>query len=190
MNVYFYKGENKRNIFSELLVKKALELYNIEYDLGRSLEEIDQEKIGRTQKGKPYFNRIPLEFSISHSGNIWVCAMGECRVGTDIQIEKTARTLEIAKRFFTKEESDFVSENGTAAFFQIWSMKEAFVKYTGEGISYGFDKFSVVIDGKVTDSMENPIKCRFQKIELTETLECYICTAKKEKVCKRNICKL
>ena len=190
MNIYFYKGEKNRNIFSELLVKKALKLYNIENDLGLSLTEIDQEIIGRTQKGKPSFNRIPLEFSVSHSGNIWVCAMGEGRVGIDIQIEKTARTLKIAKRFFTKEESDFVSENGIAAFFQIWSMKEAFVKFTGEGISYGFDKFSVVTDGKVTDVIENPIECRFQKIKLTETLECYICTDKKEKIRKRSIYKL
>ena len=187
MNVYIYRAEKNSKVFSEMLVKKALKLYNIEYELGLSLEEVDQDKISRTQKGKPSFTRIPLEFSISHSGNIWVCAMGQCRVGIDVQVEKTARTLEIAERFFTKEESDFVSVNGSAAFFQIWSMKEAFVKFTGEGISYGFDKFSVVIDGKLIDAMENPIKCRFQKIDLTETLECYACSAKKEKVYKINL---
>ena len=178
------------NILSETFTKEALKLYNIEFDLGFSLEEIEQEIIIRTQNGKPFFKSIPLEFSISHSENIWVCAMGSCRVGIDIQIEKSAKTLEIAKRFFNKEESDFVTEYGSKAFFQIWSMKEAFVKFIGKGISYGFDTFSVVVDGKIVDSMENPIKCYFQKIELTEALECYICTLKKEKVHKRNLCKL
>ena len=189
MNIYFYVGEKNSNVLSENFIKKALKLYNIELDLGLSSEKIDQEIICRTQKGKPYFSLIPLEFSISHSKNIWVCAMGSCRVGIDIQVEKKAKTLEIAKRFFTKEESDFVSEYGASAFFQIWSMKEAYVKFTGKGISYGFDKFSVVTDGKLVDAIENPIKCCFQKIELTEELECYICTTKKEKVRKRNLCK-
>lgn len=190
MNIYFHMGENNCNLKSEDFTKKALKLYNIEYDLGFSLEAMEHEVINRTQNGKPYFNQIPLEFSISHSGNIWVCAMGSIRMGIDIQVKKKAKTLEIANRFFSKEESDFVSKYGDAAFFQIWSMKEAFVKYTGKGISSGLDSFSVVADGKIVDVMEHPTKCCFQKIEITEDLQCYICTLKKEKVHKRNLCTL
>ncbi len=181
MNIYYDIGEKSSNIRSEMLIKKSLKLYNIEYNLKLSTEEIEQERVSRTQKGKPFFKRIPLEFSVSHSENIWVCAMGHSRVGIDVQIEKTAKTLEIAKRFFTKEESDFVLLNGASTFFEIWAMKEAFVKFTGEGISYGLDKFTVVQDGKVIDKMENPVKCHFQKIRLIESFSCYACTTENEK---------
>ena len=66
-------------------------------------------------------------------------------------------------------------------------MKEAFVKFTGEGISYGFDKFSVVKEGKLLERMVNPVKCHFQEILLEESFKCYTCTTENEKVHKRNL---
>ncbi|MBK5245850.1 MAG: 4'-phosphopantetheinyl transferase superfamily protein [Peptostreptococcaceae bacterium] len=187
MNIYLYEGEKNKYMPSETMLKKALKLYNIEYAMGLSLEKIDKEEICKTEKGKPYFNRIPLEFSISHSMNIWVCTMGIRKSGIDIQAERAAKIMEIAKRFFATEELEFLIVNGTNSFFQIWSMKESFVKFTGEGISYGLNKFSVVKNGKIIDATEIPIKCTFQKIKVSEHYECYVCSSEKENIWIRDL---
>ena len=190
MNIYIYEGERNQKISSEILIKKVLNLYNIECNMGLSLEEIDKEEICRKEKGKPYFKKIPLEFSISHSGDIWVCVMGNSKVGIDIQMKKPVSAIEIAKRFFTKEESKLIEETDEKVFFKIWTMKEAFVKFTGEGIFYGLDKFSVVKDGKFIDIIESPDQCYFRKIEISKLYECYICLNEIEKTETRNIFRL
>lgn len=181
MKIYLQKGKS-RNVSSEELLRKALKAYSIEYKLDASIQGIETREIQRTGKGKPFIKNFPLEFSISHSGNIWVCAIGKCTVGIDIQIAKPGKTIEVAKRFFTKEEADFIWDNDSKAFFQIWSRKEAFVKYTGEGISYGFDNFSVIVDGELTDELELPVKCHFENIQLMDGYECCVCTKKKQKI--------
>lgn len=186
MNIYLYKGKGK-DFSSEELIVKALEAYNEEYNLGMTAKEIKGVELCRTGKGKPYFKNIDLEFSVSHSGNAWVCAMGSCMVGIDIQLARGAKTIEVAKRFFTKEEADFVSDNDSNAFFRIWSGKESFVKFIGEGISYGFDKFSIIKGGDFSDTLENPVKCHFERVDLLADYECCICTGEKEKIWIREL---
>lgn len=186
MNLYLYQDKLKI-ISSEELLKKALKAYNSEYHLGYSSKEIEEAELYRTERGKPYFKDISLEFSISHSGNIWVCVIGENRVGVDIQVTKTAKTIEVAKRFFTTEEADFITDNDRTVFFQIWSRKEAFVKFTGEGISYGFDKFSVIKDGEINDNLEIPFKCHLERIQLMDDYECCICSEEKETIWIRDL---
>jgi 4'-phosphopantetheinyl transferase len=187
LNIYFFKGERNSNTSSGILLKRALHLYNHEYNLGLTSEKIANEEICKNEKGKPFFNEINLEFSISHSGDIWVCAIGNCRVGIDIQIKKNIKPIEISKRFFAKEESDYVAKTGIEIFFKIWAMKEAYVKFIGEGISYGFDKFSVLKNGELIDMMEPPNQCYFQRIEVSKSYECFICANTKEKNEIRNI---
>ena len=54
--------------------------------------------------------------------------------------------------FFAKEENDYLdrlrgsggAQEVTDAFFTIWTLKEAYAKYTGKGMSEGFSGFSVM----------------------------------------------
>lgn len=186
MNIYIRLGKFEASS-SEELIRKALKDYNDEQKLGLSFEEIEKEEILRTEKGKPYLKNISLDFSVSHSGKAWVCALGNCKVGIDIQMAKDAKTIEVAKRFFTKEEADFITGNDSKSFFQIWTRKEAFVKYIGEGISYGFDKFSVIKNGEFNDNLVLPVKCHMEKIEIVDGYECCICTKEKENIWIRNL---
>ena len=71
-------------------------------------------------------------------------------------IENTRKcNLNLAKRYFHHEEYIYLSslpkEEQDEAFTKIWTLKEAFVKCTGEGIAGGFNKFSVIVDSSTID---------------------------------------
>ncbi|MDI9241453.1 4'-phosphopantetheinyl transferase family protein [Fusibacillus kribbianus] len=105
--------------------------------------------------GKPYFPAQPdLHFSISHSGDWWLCALSETPIGVDLQEhtknrgeeEETAaaRYGRMAERFFHPSEALWVCKNRYERFFMVWAAKESYVKYTGEGIGDSFGQFSVI----------------------------------------------
>lgn len=94
-------------------------------------------------KGKPLCQGI--SFSLSHSYDKVVCAIGEIDVGCDIEkIRKAPRSG--MHRFFTEEERAFltVAEDWDKAFFSLWTKKESYVKMTGEGLIKTLTDFSVL----------------------------------------------
>ena len=101
--------------------------------------------------GKPALgkNFTGLNFNVSHSGNIALYAVTCGReVGIDVeQIRPDFAEEPIAKRFFSPAEvavfSDLAAHEKKEAFFSCWTRKEAFIKATGKGVSFGLDKFDV-----------------------------------------------
>lgn len=87
--------------------------------------------------GKPQIVNIPKKFNLSHSGDYVVCAVGDGEVGADIQkwVPYKERT---AERFFAPTEWKLLQElpasQRTELFYRLWSRKEAYGKYTGQGI--------------------------------------------------------
>lgn len=103
----------------------------------------------RTRKGshgKPYFPDLPwLHFSVSHSGEYWACAMASTEVGLDLQMHTRGRKEQISARFFHPWENEYLRSCGYEGFFDIWSAKESYVKYTGQGIDENFAAFSAAL---------------------------------------------
>lgn len=94
---------------------------------------------------------IALNFSLSHSGNMIICAVACFNIGADCQkknIRDVKSCKKIAKRFYTLEEITFLDSLNDDAlfidnFFKIWVKKEAYIKYTGKGLAEGLRTFSV-----------------------------------------------
>lgn len=89
----------------------------------------------RGENGKP-FVELPICFNLSHSGDFAACAVHERPVGVDIEVlrEIPART---ARRVCTARELDSLYEGGafdSARFLQVWTAKEAYLKYLGCGL--------------------------------------------------------
>ena len=105
--------------------------------------------IERAPKGKPYFRNLPdLHFSVSHSGDVFVCAFSDAPVGVDIQEYKkrpdeSERCRKIAARFFHFDEVDALDADTVSAFYNIWTAKESYVKFTGDGIEGDFSAFCI-----------------------------------------------
>ncbi|HEB28986.1 MAG TPA: 4'-phosphopantetheinyl transferase superfamily protein [Porticoccus sp.] len=106
------------------------------------------------EHGKPELTHSPqpLRFNLSHSGDYVVCAVSwQKDVGLDIEyIERKNDVLAIADRFFSKPElTDLFalpSARQEDRFFDYWTLKEAYMKAHGQGISLGLGNFSFKLD--------------------------------------------
>ncbi len=120
--------------------------------------------------GKPYFSEnylgenADLFFSLSHSGNYVLCALAHEEVGADIQkipeveMKKTERERNIAERFFAKRERLWYQDAGEEVcrerFYRIWAGKEAYIKWTGNGLTEGLSSFEVDPDKGMVNNGE------------------------------------
>lgn len=127
------------------------------------------------QNGRPYFQDSDIKISISHSGDIWLCVLGEYEAGIDIERVADRDYIKIAQRFFTEAESLFVIRNGADGFFRLWARKEAYVKYTGLGISFGLGSFSLSDGNALADSYNDVI---FKEIDFGKDFKCAVCATK------------
>ncbi len=89
--------------------------------------------IHETPSGKPYLDGGPC-FSVSHSGEYWLCAVSERELGIDIERVTARRTRLIAERMFPLPDALYARRDETS-FFRVWCAREAYAKYTGLGLS-------------------------------------------------------
>lgn len=70
----------------------------------------------------------PRFISISHSGNLVLCACSQQRIGIDG--EELAPAPDIPDGFFTSEERRWIERQSdpTLAFFRLWTRKECYIK--------------------------------------------------------------
>lgn len=102
--------------------------------------------VRRDANSKPSLRSGAPEFSVSHSGDYWSCAVSRGVVGLDIQLHTPCDCEKIARRFFTPEEQTYLRERGEVGFFELWTAKESYIKWRGSGLDE-LRAFSVVRGG-------------------------------------------
>lgn len=96
-------------------------------------------------RGKPYLrDRDDRFFSLSHTGDWVFCALSNSEVGLDAQIRTDGKPA-VIQRHFTQQEQEWlnVQSDKANAFTRLWTMKEAYVKFTGFGLVLPLSSFSV-----------------------------------------------
>lgn len=97
--------------------------------------------------GKPVLESGTLGFSVSHSGQLWACAVHTGQVGLDVQLQDLNRPLDaMARRIFTPQELDYYRQH-PRDFYRQWCAKEAWIKYLGETLAAGHGRHSMVEGG-------------------------------------------
>jgi 4'-phosphopantetheinyl transferase len=97
----------------------------------------------------PHGNVGPLRFNLAHSGRMIVCAVTDAgQIGVDVeQIRARRRMRELARRFFAPDELAWLDGQPAArrpeAFFRLWTLKEAYLKARGTGLSMSLSGFAV-----------------------------------------------
>ncbi len=138
-----FKDDKKRTVVGEMLARKAITEW-----CSIAVEDII---FDITEHGKPFVKGLTVEFNISHSEDIVVCAINDKPIGVDIEKIRPI-DLSIAKRICTDEElnyifnhtpteSDFSYTEDVALltrFFEIWTAKEAISKFLGKGLSFNW----------------------------------------------------
>lgn len=93
-------------------------------------------QIARQAGGKPFFPHHPrLHFSLSHSHGLSLCALGDGPVGADLEWVRP-RSGGLPRYVLDRREYLWFQSRGESweDFYTLWTLKEARVKCTGEGI--------------------------------------------------------
>jgi 4'-phosphopantetheinyl transferase len=95
-----------------------------------------------------------LRFNISHTRGLIVLAIGlDHGMGVDVECpDRAVSPLSLANRYFTPREVDDLSHLQAQAqlkrFFEYWTLKEAYIKARGDGLSVPLDRFGFRFDGE------------------------------------------
>lgn len=134
--------------------------------LGLSPAEV---KFGKNEHGKPITDG--MEFNLSHSGDIAVCAVSDKPVGIDIEAVREIRP-DAAKRFASAEELEYIGGD-QRRLFEIWTLKEAYFKCVGTGIGSDIKSVTFTVDGDDIRCSEPGFTCKF--ISIADGYICSVC---------------
>ena len=101
---------------------------------------------------QPGFVEWPLRFNLSHTEGLIACAVtAACDVGVDVEYPARMKDpLDIADRFFSAFEVEALHRLAHTAqrerFFRYWTLKEAYIKARGVGLSLPLRQFSFNLD--------------------------------------------
>lgn len=89
------------------------------------------------QYGKPFF-RDDLKFSITHTANHVFIALSDTEIGIDAEAVRNNINKNLLSRTMTEAESEKLlkSDNFSIDFLKIWTVKEAYFKMTGTGLTF------------------------------------------------------
>lgn len=122
-------------------------------------------KFNKNKYGKPYLeNYLNFHFNISHSGNYVVCAVDNKSIGIDIEVIKHIDYEEISKNFFAAKEFDYITNEDSKfqleRFYEIWTLKESYIKCCGQGLSIPLKSFFIERDEYGNNKVISNNKCK------------------------------
>jgi 4'-phosphopantetheinyl transferase len=129
-------------LYGKLLLRAGL------VDLG--IAGLDLKDIKYTSNKRPYFDSPEIDFNISHSGQLVVCAIAvNVRLGIDIEQVKPIEVADF-KDQFSDEEMAVIRADGDNLrnFYALWTKKEALLKGNGKGLSIPLKQ--VVVKDNIT----------------------------------------
>ncbi len=105
-------------------------------------------RFGVGEHGKPFVEGRPLEFNLSHSGEVIAIAVAPDPVGIDVEPwDRKVAGSEIAGRWFDPDEQAWIESHDSTrrqeAFFRLWTIKEAAIKADGRGMAIPLSRVNV-----------------------------------------------
>ena len=141
---FHFDKHRKQYLATRILVRCVLSLYE------HSVPPGDWTFL-KNEFGRPYIANTEysgtLFFNISHTENIVVLAVSKIeKMGIDIEwIARKRKFLDLAERFFSETEARELAllpqAEQTDRFYEIWTLKEAYIKAQGKGLSIPLDSF-------------------------------------------------
>ncbi|MFS1513880.1 4'-phosphopantetheinyl transferase family protein [Chengkuizengella sp. SCS-71B] len=173
LNKFRNKMDADRSLLGEILIRtEIMNVTNV-----KNLEIVFQ----KNSYGKPILlNKPQLHYNITHSGNWVACAIDCSTIGIDVE-KISPIDYTIADRFFSKQEiMDLTKKEEPEKlkyFFDLWTLKESYIKADGRGLSIPLDSFSIRKTNNTIKMMtENSLKeVFFKQYEIDDMYKCSVC---------------
>ncbi len=95
-------------------------------------------RLAKEESGRPVWTGTDCFVSISHTGTTAAAAVSRVRIGIDLE-PAGRQNLRVARRMFTENEQRWLSqqlqEGAQDAFARLWTLREAYAKWTGLGLA-------------------------------------------------------
>jgi 4'-phosphopantetheinyl transferase len=172
---------NERRRCARLRVEEDRRDFTIAHDLlRRSLSRYapvqpDAWEFAANAYGKPQLVNGALSFSLSHTRGLVACAVAaRMPIGIDVESVSRGADPQIADRFFSAWEAAMLHEcpedRRRVRFIELWTLKEAFLKALGLGLSRSLASvsFDVGVDGTIVCSSDEAAEVREFQFALLE----------------------
>ena len=125
-----YEHKNMEHMIGEKLLETGLLQ---EYGL-----KLSREPRATGEHGKPFLSLQPkIHYNITHSGKYVMCILAGQEVGIDVQQHRKANYERMLERMVPQDMIREIldADEPEKAFFTQWVLREAYIKWTGEGLS-------------------------------------------------------
>lgn len=181
--------------FAKLPVEQQSQIQNFRFDVDKklcllshlfvrylackSLHCLNEELVfAKNDFGKPYLVGIHnFHYNISHTRDAIAVGFSKTQIGIDIE-KCQLIDLSIAENYFNRNELSYILSNNEErekVFYEIWTKKEAYIKWKGIGLAMPLDMFDVT-DVKIDN--------RLSTIEIHDYI---ISICGQTKYCKKDI---
>lgn len=119
-------------------ITSVLAFLLLRFALFKEYNTVSMPQIETDENGKPFEVNKKYHFNLSHCDTAVACALNTAPVGIDVQDFRPVKS-NVVRRVCSATEQNLLSiaEQPECTFAAFWASKEAYGKYTGQGI--GFD---------------------------------------------------
>jgi 4'-phosphopantetheinyl transferase len=168
-----WKSDHREFVAAHMLLRRMLNFYLDES--AESWQFVDG------PFGKPkidaLFCRPDIDFNISHTRGLVAAALvSNALIGVDVEkIEQVTAEQTLAETIFSRPEVEILRNTPlpqrTARFFELWTLKESYLKATGNGLAAPLDSFAFTLAplsiSFLTDIDDRPQRWRFKTLRAT-----------------------
>ena len=143
--------KKQQHSHAHALLRECLKRRNIVYS--------EKTPVVKNSLGKPSLAEHPeVHYNLSHANGIAACIVSGNECGIDCEKVREYRA-NVLRRAFSVRERELIentpAEQRDLMFFRLWTLKEAYVKAIGVGISYPLDTAEFDFeDGKIITDIE------------------------------------
>lgn len=137
--------------YAHRLLRECLKPHGVSYT--------ENTPIAKGAHGKPSLAEHPhIHYNVTHADGITACISADNECGIDAERVRDCRP-NVIKRAFSESEKALIEnapdEEKNLLFFRLWTLKEAYVKALGIGVSYPLNTAEFSFDGsKIRTNIE------------------------------------
>lgn len=162
-------NKKEQHSHAHRLLRECLKPFGIDYNGSAT--------VVKGKYGKPSLEEHPeVHFNLSHAKGIAACIVSGRECGIDCESVREFRP-NVMKRAFTEAERELVMSSAEderdLMFFRIWTLKEAYIKMIGKGLSFPLNEAEFGFDnGRIVANLED---CTFRQYIIRGSYVVSIC---------------